>query len=144
MTQNRLGIFSSKTSYHELFLKFSCFSNNFSFSRKRTRNINEDEVEFMPLSKRINNLHINNGLILEGTNNACMEWGPGPPLDQRQHFTMNNLPESPPSSEQSVDWNLLPQYSPDLSENQNPHYFNINKLLFEMYVERLQRGCHQI
>lgn len=119
------------------------------FRRKRTRNTTEDEVEFMPLSKRINNLHINNGMLVEGQNSACLEWGPGPPLTQQQqhlgtNFTLNNLPESPPSSEQSVDWNLMPQYSPDLSENQNPHYFNINKLLFEMYLERLQRGCHQI
>ncbi|XP_044252817.1 uncharacterized protein LOC123003855 [Tribolium madens] len=108
-------------------------------NRKRGRNHHEDEVEFMPLSKRINNLHINNGLFLDNSNPlGASEWGPGPP-----NF-VHQLPESPPSSVQSLDWNSSPQYSPDLSENQNPHYFNINKLLFEMYVERLQRGCHQV
>ncbi|KAJ8926368.1 hypothetical protein NQ314_021257 [Rhamnusium bicolor] len=116
-------------------------------NRKRGRNPQEDEVEFMPLSKRINNLHINNGMLLENstgdpTSINSIEWGPGPP-----NYT-NHLPESPPSSEPSLDWNSMsqfpPEYSPDLSENQNPHYFNINKLLFEMYVQRLQRGCHQI
>ncbi|KAJ3645991.1 hypothetical protein Zmor_023605 [Zophobas morio] len=107
-------------------------------NRKRGRSLQEDEVEFMPLSKRINNLHINNGLLLENSNRVgAPEWGPGPPNFAHQ------LPESPPSSVQSLDWNV-PQYSPDLNENQNPHYFNINKLLFEMYVERLQRGCHQV
>lgn len=108
--------------------------------RKRGRAHQEDEVEFMPLSKRINNLHINNGLMLDGSSNhmASPEWGPGPP----QNF-MNRMPESPPESVQSLDWGSLPQYAPDLNENQNPHYFNINKLLFEMYIERLQRGCCQ-
>lgn len=52
---------------------------------------------------------------------------------------INQLPESPPASVQSLDWNA-PQYNPEMTENENPHYFNINKLLFEMYVERLQRG----
>ncbi|KAG5898912.1 hypothetical protein JTB14_000158 [Gonioctena quinquepunctata] len=103
--------------------------------RKRGRNLLEDEVEFMPLSKRINNLHINNTMLLDNTSLNPVEWGPGPPN------LGNNIPDSPPTSEPSQDWS---QYSPDLSENQNPHYFNINKLLFEMYIQRIQRGCHQI
>ncbi|KAJ8956689.1 hypothetical protein NQ318_014044 [Aromia moschata] len=116
-------------------------------NRKRGRSVQEDEVEFMPLSKRINNLHINNTMLMEnstGGNSSIspIEWGPGPPS------YVNQLPESPPSSEQSLDWNSVsqfpPEYAPDLTETQNPHYFNINKLLFEMYVQRLQRGCHQI
>lgn len=118
------------------------------FFRKRRRSLHEDEVEveFMPLSKRINNLHINNTMLLENSNDRAtsintVEWGPGPPN------YVNQLPESPPSSEQSLDWNMsqVPlEYAPDLNESQNPHYFNINKLLFEMYVQRVQRGCHQI
>ncbi|KAJ8970237.1 hypothetical protein NQ317_017597 [Molorchus minor] len=116
-------------------------------NRKRGRSFQEDEVEFMPLSKRINNLHINNPMMMDNTANGSsslnsIEWGPGPPN------YLNQLPDSPPSSEQSLDWNnrsqFPPEYTPDLSENQNPHYFNINKLLFEMYLERLHRGCHQI
>nr|CAI5860243.1 unnamed protein product [Callosobruchus analis] len=94
----------------------------------------------MPLSKRINNLHINNPMMRN--HHSGVEWGPGPPS------SMNHLPDSPPSSEQNLDWKsptpYSTEYSPDLNENQNPHYFNINKLLFDMYVQRLQRGCHQI
>ncbi|CAH0564409.1 unnamed protein product [Brassicogethes aeneus] len=107
-------------------------------NRKRGRNLQEDEVEFMPLSKRINNLHINNrNMLINGQTSAMgnIEWGPGPPNGSSQ------LPESPPNSVQSLDWNNQPQYTPDLTETENPHYFNANKLLFEMYVERLQRGC---
>ncbi|KAL3274453.1 hypothetical protein HHI36_015841 [Cryptolaemus montrouzieri] len=101
-------------------------------NRKRARS-HQDEVEFMPLSKRINNLHINNSLLLDNqavTSQQSLQWGPGPPNISIQ------LPDSP----QSLEWNnSIPNYSPDLNENQNPHYFNINKLLFEMYVERLRR-----
>ncbi|XP_056641461.1 uncharacterized protein LOC130895688 [Diorhabda carinulata] len=113
-------------------------------NRKRGRNPKEEEMEFMPLSKRINNLHINTSMILDNArlSNSLnnVEWGPGPPN------ILNYLPESPPSSEQSVDLNILHyhqnDYSPDLTESENPHYFKINKLLFEMYIERMQRGCH--
>lgn len=111
--------------------------------RKRGRNIHEDEMEFMPLSKRINNLHINNTLLLNRSNNNpaistnSIEWGPGPPY--LQNIT-SNIP-TPPESVQSLDWtNTIPQYSPTLNESENPYYFNINKLLFEMYWERQQRA----
>lgn len=90
-------------------------------------------MEFMPLSKRINNLHINNTLMFDNLSAQRSipqgEWGPGPPLPL-------NLPETPPDSVQSLDWN---QYSPELTESENPYYYNINKLLFEMYLERQQR-----
>lgn len=110
----------------------------FSF-RKRGRNLHEDEVEFMPLSKRINNLHINNGLFFDNSNPMeTAAWGPGPP-----GYTQS-LPETPPSSVQSIDWNSVPQYTPDLNESQNPHYFNVNKLLFEMYLQRMHRGGHPL
>lgn len=99
-------------------------------------------MEFMPLSKRINNLHINNGLLFDNitatSSLSLTEWGPGPPFFQNPP----NMPETPPEPVQNIDWNKRTtlQYSPELNETQNPYYFNINKLLFEMYVERLQRS----
>ncbi|KAK9716750.1 hypothetical protein QE152_g24549 [Popillia japonica] len=111
-------------------------------NRKRGRNVHEDEIEFMPLSKRINNLHINNTLLLSHANNDAsvstsnIEWGPGPPYLQN---VTSSIP-TPPESVQSLDWNnSIPQYCPTLTESENPYYFNINKLLFEMYWERQQR-----
>lgn len=101
----------------------------------------------MPLSKRINNLHIRNSLLLDNqlSGVSTNEWGPGPP---NYNNLPNSIPASPPNSEGSLDWNNIPrypqEYSPDLNETENPHYFSINKLLFEMYIQRLQRGCHQI
>lgn len=90
----------------------------------------------MPLSKRINNLHINNGLLLDTAPaplSSFAGWGPGPPA---------YMPETPPEPPQNVvEWpKTTPQYSPELDEAQNPYYFNVNKMLFEMYVERMQRS----
>ena len=31
------------------------------------------------------------------------------------------------------------KYEPDLSETENPHYFNKNKMLYDLYVERMTR-----
>lgn len=36
--------------------------------------------------------------------------------------------------------NWLPVYSPDLDLNENPYYYESNKLLFDLYIERLQRN----
>lgn len=31
------------------------------------------------------------------------------------------------------------QYNPSLSETENPHYYNRNKILYELYMERERR-----
>ncbi len=33
------------------------------------------------------------------------------------------------------------KYMPDLNATENPHYYEYNKLLFELYVERMQRSA---
>lgn len=103
----------------------------------------------MPLSKRINNLHINNGLLLDNSNiiqqNISVEWGPGPPYLQNNSSMSTNIPETPPESVQSLDWNhSTTHYTPELTEAENPYYYNINKLLFQMYLERQQRNTTNI
>lgn len=88
--------------------------------RKRSRALfDDDSLEFMPLSKRINNLHINSTLPGNLPNNSqpIEQWGPGPPAQ--------------------------PQYQPELSVNQNPYYYTTNKLLFDLYIERMNRNGHQ-
>jgi len=118
-------------------------------NRKRGRNTREDEVEFMPLSKRINNLHINGSLFLDNPNitsqptqpNAA-EWGPGPPCYPNVGSLPYNAPDTPPESVQNLNFNNVPQYNPVLNESQNPNYFYKNKLLFEMHIERMQRNGH--
>ncbi|XP_044758971.1 uncharacterized protein LOC123316805 [Coccinella septempunctata] len=102
-------------------------------NRKRPRN-NKDEGECLPLSKRINNLHINNRLMFEnqqGHSQNPMQVGPGPPS--------YDMPQINDPSENHQYPQQMPNYSPELDESQNPHYFNINKLLYEMYLERSRR-----
>ncbi|KAK5641424.1 hypothetical protein RI129_009971 [Pyrocoelia pectoralis] len=111
-------------------------------NRKRGRNLKEDEVEFMPLSKRINNLHINGSIFFESHNAVSSHsdlnaggWGPGPPYYNGE-ISYSAL-QTPPESLQNFNAPL--QYNPVLSAAENPHYFYKNKLLFEMHVERMQR-----
>lgn len=102
----------------------------------------------MPLSKRINNLHINGNLLFENpivvtqpTQPNAAEWGPGPPYYSNVGSLPYNAPETPPEPVQNLNFNnTSPQYNPVLSETENPHYFYKNKLLFEMHVERMQRS----
>lgn len=102
----------------------------------------------MPLSKRINNLHINNAFQVIPTSSEPVnmflkpnEWGPGPPICYNETQDQYNTPETPENI-QAPAWNrAAPQYSPELDETQNPYYYN-NKLLFDLFVERMQRNGH--
>lgn len=139
--------------------------------RKRSRE--EDVNEFMPLSKRINNLHLNNngGVGFPGTEhhhqavvNMHMPILEGHQANYPQcstnssssGSTCQSIPSggSSPSNGGSrslpsihprqdaliINGETLGEYCPDLSEHENPHYFNRNKVLYELYVERMRRG----
>ncbi|KAB0793727.1 hypothetical protein PPYR_13347 [Photinus pyralis] len=115
-------------------------------NRKRGRNLNEDEVEFMPLSKRINNLHINGNIFFEShnailphSNLAVSDWGQGPPCYNGE-VSYSSI-QTPTESLQNVNFDTS-EYNPVLSAAENPHYFYKNKLLFEMHIERMQRNSH--
>lgn len=143
-------------------------------NRKRSRE--EDLNDFMPLSKRINNLHIDNNSIpyLDNTHGII-----GPiltsnnvhELQQKQQFLNmqqqhlngtqlqhnqiasqqclsdeNSLSESEYSNgtgvssvDSGVETMILNEYCPDLSAEQNPFYYAKNKLLYDLYVERMRR-----
>ncbi|KAJ9589494.1 hypothetical protein L9F63_017311 [Diploptera punctata] len=158
-------------------------------NRKRVRSNNCDEecCDFMPLSKRINNLHINNGNcysgigyqhsmsdqaeMYEGSSEAwgcmdpreeCLELNGGKSLHpsysdgngchsivQPASDTGTSQPhaaiESPPGTPdvQTANWidsRILSQYTPDLNATDNPYYYENNKLLFALYMERLHRN----
>ena len=111
-------------------------------SRKRGRTP-EDETEFMPLSKRINNLHLNNCMLFSNSTLHHHSTALHPQEWEQCNYAgipVPNIP-TPPESQQNLSWNTpsQSQYNPELSESENPYYFNINKLLFEMYLERQQR-----
>lgn len=89
--------------------------------RKRPRD--DDSCEFMPLSKRINNLHIcsNNSQA----NGIASESGASSPTEP----TTNGQP-------------TRPAYDPGFSSSQSSYYFE-NKLLFQLHLERIQRTGQQ-
>lgn len=110
-------------------------------NRKRYRNIEEESSEFMPLSKRINNLHINSlsglreGVVESRVESMETDWEsenfmPSPSCSQ------NSSPRGSCGSSQS---NFTNDYRPDLDATENPFYYESNKLLFSLYMERMQR-----
>ncbi|XP_058825583.1 uncharacterized protein LOC131685710 [Topomyia yanbarensis] len=128
--------------------------------RKRSRE--EDVSEFMPLSKRINNLHLNNSQAAAGFQVDHHQAGLHMPLldghqaavfpqgnSSSSGSTCHSIPSggSSPSGTRSshgqepltVNGELLGDYCPDLGEHENPHYFSRNKELYELYVERMRR-----
>ncbi|XP_015587498.1 uncharacterized protein LOC107264106 [Cephus cinctus] len=113
-------------------------------NRKRGRTIEEESGEFMPLSKRINNLHINGyAARLQESSQAKMEsdW------ENRNFMPSPNHaePSQGSSSSSSCDGcsssksSYTAEYRPDLDANDNPFYYENNKLLYSLYMERMQR-----
>ncbi|XP_037933021.1 uncharacterized protein LOC119667781 [Teleopsis dalmanni] len=90
---------------------------------KRKRNREDDNFcDSTPLSKRINNLHINN-------------------YDDHTY-----IPEIAVLEEKTTDNHKVylsptarPVYNPELNESQNPFYYTKNKLLHDLHMERLKR-----
>lgn len=104
----------------------------------------EESSEFMPLSKRINNLHINGlcGLrenTVENTvENMETDWESGSFMSSPScsEVSQNSSPRGSCGSSQS---NFTSDYRPDLDATENPFYYESNKLLFSLYMERMQR-----
>ena len=133
-------------------------------SRKRSR---EDDSSDMPLSKRINNLHLDNGSQgLNNNRNAIQEdvvmnqvhrvshhpgqahpagshqnnvASNGHPQHQQQHNHHNHHQHH--HQESHVANGDSAGYDPELSQSDNPHYYHKNKLLYELHFMR-SRKCH--
>jgi len=101
-------------------------------NRKRNRENIDDEVsEFTPLSKRINNLHLNNSedhRTLVEINEKVAEDSIG----ESRNIDGGESGQQPPWDSQN--------YSPDLTPSENPYYYESNRLLFALYVERQNRS----
>ncbi|KAG5671473.1 hypothetical protein PVAND_001668 [Polypedilum vanderplanki] len=89
---------------------------NIGIQRKRSRSI-ENENEFFPLSKRINNLDIKFSQIT---------------------IINNNVQQIIPQNHQQQPMNH--HYNPELSREENPHYYYKNNILYDLYIERLRRN----
>uniref|UniRef100_A0A182VVW9 Uncharacterized protein n=1 Tax=Anopheles minimus TaxID=112268 RepID=A0A182VVW9_9DIPT len=159
-------------------------------TRKRSRE--EEQNEFMPLSKRINNLHLNNSQhsIAGGVLPEQMAAGASQMVGQirQQHDHHHHLHggaagscaisihnnhhllgvmggsssnssnssnsnassvgsfripansgSNSPASTISINGEIFGDYCPVLSAEENPHYFTKNKVLYDLYVERMSR-----
>ncbi|KAK6643285.1 hypothetical protein RUM43_004790 [Polyplax serrata] len=160
-------------------------------TRKRTRSCEEEE--FLPLSKKINNLHINNWGKVDPPQEHLVKWNN--PSEELANFYSEELSNGRQGTEtrntslyKNVQGNIQngyneteliqhfkhinngtyknsnyseekyangesgstesghsswsPMYNPDLDVNENPYYYESNKLLFDLYVERLQRNSY--
>lgn len=149
--------------------------------RKRSRD--EDPCDFMPISKRINNLSISNSAFGEhetfsahnssDTQNYSMVINSYDNQSNQSRHTMNghsnhlhstthtlhpnhlnqhNSTESAKSATQMLpaqdNMHLSDEahgseqmecYCPELSADENPHYYNKNKLLYDLHIERQRR-----
>ncbi|GAB0089750.1 histone-lysine N-methyltransferase set1 [Sergentomyia squamirostris] len=130
-------------------------------NRKRSREEDGDaSMDFMPLSKRINNLHLTATSLPQiydssSSNSESMQqnYNQTPPAAGPVTTAMYNCPDHVPGSNgeyfhlprlngvqsQSQQQIHMTEYCPDLSILENPHYFLKNKLLFELHIQRLKR-----
>lgn len=109
--------------------------------RKRGRDAEEEFSEFMPLSKRINNLHINglSGMhenVTENMDTDCCGRSFMPSPNYSELSQGSPLYDGCSSSQSSY----ITEYKPDLDAAENPFYYESNKLLFSLYMERVQRA----
>jgi hypothetical protein len=101
---------------------------NFSY-RKRSREDEQNDGEFFPLSKRINNLHLS------------------PMTNQQFPPVINNHPEHSEAAHQNFHHGAVAPsslYNPDLKQHENPHYYDTNKVLYELYCERAKRESKMV
>ncbi|XP_043492705.1 uncharacterized protein LOC122518090 [Polistes fuscatus] len=110
-------------------------------NRKRGR-IEEESADFVPLSKRINNLHINSlsGLQKGAPESMESEWGSSNIYCSPNYSepSQNNSPMHDTCGSSSSSYTN--EYRPDLSVTENPFYYESNKLLFSLHMERMQRS----
>ncbi|XP_017852063.1 uncharacterized protein LOC108606458 isoform X2 [Drosophila busckii] len=102
-------------------------------TRKRSR---EDDIhcDSTPLSKRINNLHLNYDDGNSSSSSSCSI--PGLINDNNNYI----LPTTPAgSSGDGSSDSTTYEYSPELNADQNPYYYEKNKMLYDLHVERVKR-----
>ncbi|CAL1300165.1 unnamed protein product [Larinioides sclopetarius] len=91
----------------------------------------------MPISKRINDLHIRSGFPESGTSLHNM-----PGMNPRNRNMLNGnlcMPEMHRQNIATRDPSMSCNYSPELNAVENPHYYHMNEILYEAHIQRLQR-----
>ncbi|XP_016935098.2 uncharacterized protein [Drosophila suzukii] len=98
-------------------------------TRKRSR---EDDLpcESTPLSKRINNLHLNYDDGNSSSSSSCSI----PPLPGGGGAA--GATGGGPGGPDAAGY----EYNPELGADQNPFYYEKNKMLYDLHVERIKRS----
>ncbi|EDV46742.1 uncharacterized protein LOC6550500 [Drosophila erecta] len=99
-------------------------------TRKRSR---EDDLacESTPLSKRINNLHLNYDDGNSSSSSSCSI----PPLSGGGATVASGGPDAAGNGVAARY-----EYNPELGAEQNPFYYEKNKMLYDLHVERSKRS----
>ncbi|XP_042907459.1 uncharacterized protein [Parasteatoda tepidariorum] len=106
--------------------------------RKRPR-CEEDCCELMPISKRINDLHIRSGLTDPSAPiNTIPEMHPRA-RNVREIFNGMYVPEMQREVGMTREVNVMGAYRPELSASENPYYYQVNGVLYEAHAMRMQR-----
>ncbi|KAH8284238.1 hypothetical protein KR044_000788 [Drosophila immigrans] len=113
--------------------------------RKRSR---EDDLpcESTPLSKRINNLHLNYD---DGNSSSSSNCSIPNLINDKNNYIMPNITAAAgpgggggcPHGPVEVLGGIY-EYNPELSADQNPYYYEKNKMLYDLHVERVKRNNH--
>lgn len=98
----------------------------------------------MPLSKRINNLHLNNNLASASQENLQLNGHGLPQMNGVPHSNQNGIIQYSNTQPSSSSSNLCnrPEYDPGMNSSQSQYYYD-NKLLFELHLERIERTEQQ-
>lgn len=107
-------------------------------SRKRQRSCEDEACELMPISKRINDLHIRSGFPERDSSVA------GSKIDIQASISQNSKSSSNVSMTDLTKESFAKDhyhctYEPELSVAENPYYYHVNEVLFEAHIQRLQR-----
>jgi len=108
----------------------------------RKRSLEEYDDDYKPLSKRLHSMYLKDGPIT-GENNLADTNAYGNASTSTQHRQLSTIDysQSHVNTNQNIQvedsQNL--QYDPDLTSDQNPYYYESNRLLFDLYVERVHR-----
>ncbi|XP_034671929.1 uncharacterized protein LOC117903699 [Drosophila subobscura] len=128
------------------------------FLKTRKRSREDDPCESAPLSKRINNLHLNYDDGNSSSSSSCSI-----PTQVNDYNNYNSVPvitggsaaaatttptaragAAVPNAANAID--ILNGdrygYNPELSSDQNPYYYDKNKMLYDLHVERVKRNTH--
>lgn len=113
----------------------------FAISKKRTRHLDMDSMDELPISKKLNLLSIGSSAELAAPC-ACSSGRHGygqsnmncKSCCNTHHMAQVHCTNTHPHFNQCI---IHQEYNPSLSERENPEYFHINRVLFEAHKTRI-------